>query len=112
MNIEPNILPKIVEVHCVHGASEERSNGPITAYFSSASGAAEGASNKGWYGGNAPITIRYAIVVGDKYFLLDSKKPIDIDGVIKAKKDAEYNAVLSKLTPEEFKILKDGLSKK
>lgn len=109
MNIEPNILPKIVEVHCVHNASDERSNGPITAYFSSASDAAEEANNKGWYGGNAPITIRYAIVVGDKYFILDSKKPIDIDGVNKAKKDAEYKAVLSKLTPAELAILKEHL---
>lgn len=73
--------------------------------FSASTDAASFAVGKGWWGGNADVVPQKALKVGEHIFLLQSKKPIDLDGQQKKKDDELREKTLESLSPEQRRVL-------
>ena len=102
MHQEPFISP-IWAVHC---NSSERNIGCPTGYYSSMEEAERKAKNRGWYGGNAPITEHPSICINNKtYLLANSGCSIDLDDKDKLRKEEIKANALFKLTDEEIQAL-------
>ena len=111
-------MNKIIKVYAVHQGDDDRSSGYPVWFFDDFSKAKTVAAKRGWYGGEAPITERYAICVSqqdswfteqirvecNEYYLLDNTDPIKLnegpDDILRKKQ-----AALAKLTPEDRKVL-------
>lgn len=103
-------MSKIFPVWTVHRNNDERYNGPVTDVCSTEKHALAVASGSGWYGGNAPVLKRWAVEVDSNIYLLaDGPYPIDLDGTMKAQREALKETALKKLSPEEIEAL--GLNK-
>lgn len=99
----------IKEVHCVHQDDTDVNQGQPEWAFSDADIAKMIAKGCGWYGGDAPISIRQAVVddeTGVCYIIL---KTVKINEAMGSKQEAIIDLLkkraLAKLTIEELKLL-------
>ena len=95
---------ELLIVYAVHQNDDDRNSGNPAWFFTDEAKANAVADKRGWYGGKAPVRQRYAIKVNGACYLLETKEPIDLDS---SPEDDLSNreAALSKLTPEERKLL-------
>lgn len=94
----------IITVYAVHQGDDDRSFGHPAWYFTDNSRATNVAKGRGWYGGNAPVTDKKVLKIGDTAYLLDRDTPIRLD-VGPEDYDAERKNALAKLTDYEKKLL-------
>lgn len=101
---------KIVEVWAVYTKGDDRIRGDPTDFFSAAESAGRFSSGRGWYGGDAEVEKRIAVVVDDKVaYLID--REIDIDCKQAANRKILRQQAKSKLTPEELDALLEEVGK-
>lgn len=95
---------KIIDVYVVHGEGDERSIGAPAWIFKDSAKAKLVATGRGWWGGNAHVGTRKAIVVDGKCYLLDRCGPFVLD---EGPDDrlAKKAAAIAKLTSEERDLL-------
>lgn len=102
------------KVYAVHQGDDDRSFGKAKWFFSNREDAERVAYKRGWYGGNAPITERWAISVSDDVlgftdtYLLDSVSglaPAAIEvGITPDMEKDIWNKAVEKLTPTERQL--------
>jgi hypothetical protein len=98
---------EIIDVWCVYEGGSEHDVGEPAYFFTSYVTAKAKAQGQGWYGSNAEVEARKAIVnrVDGKVYLLERGTPIDLDGKEARKREDIKHVALSKLTAEERKVL-------
>lgn len=97
----------IFKVWTVHRSNDalNRHNGPTTDVCSSKEYAEVVAHRSGCYGGNAPISERWAIKVNEDVYLLESMNPVDLDNKVAKEKKELRKSVISRLSIEELEAL-------
>lgn len=93
-------------IYKAHGdAGTDRGIGPVIGYFTSESQASLFARGKGWYGSDGGTSAAYAIQIDGKWYVLESRNPIDLD-----RNQAEADAILraetlASLTADQKRVL-------
>jgi len=95
----------LIKVWLVYTGGDDRHDGPPTHFFREHSAATCFAKGNGWYGGDASVKEGYAIVVGDKTYLID--REIDLDQQQEKRRKELRQQAIAKLSPEELAALKD-----
>ncbi len=95
---------EIVEVYAVHQGDDDRHRGHPAWFFTTRWQAEDVAKGRGYFGGDAPVSIQNAVRIGDKYFLLKMDLPLEMDIGPEDQSTIRRNA-LAKLTETEKRLL-------
>lgn len=101
--MKDNNIPSIIKIWAVHQGDNEFTNGYPYYFFLNEVDALYAAKNKGWYGGPAPVTEQWVLLIHDKMYLLQKNEPIKFG--LKTKEEEMRERALKKLTQEEKKVL-------
>lgn len=95
----------IIDVWAVHQGDDDRHSGYPEWFFTSPQEAYEVAAGRGWYGGDAPVSEKKAIVLdGETAYLLKDIEPLELNVGPDDLEERRKNA-LSKLTDIDKKVL-------
>ena len=98
---------KLITVFAAYGGGDDRGLGQsVIGYSRTLSGATAIAKGQAFYGADGTTAAKKAIETSDgKVFVIQGSGPIDLDGHEAAKKEAERQAALSRISPEDRKTL-------
>ena len=96
---------KFIDVYTAHGDGGDNSIGPVIAYCSTESIATSAAKGRAWYGGNGCVCKTSAVVIDGSVYILETRYPIDLDGIVKAQKEKLRFSGIEKLTLAEIEAL-------
>ncbi len=104
-----------IQVWGIHTRGDDRTDGPVTAWFSTKEVAKQAAYRTGWYGGDARVSEHFAIALKThypsskdtyiEYFVVSQAGPIDLDGKLKENQERIRKEALEKLTDIEKAVL-------
>lgn len=90
-----------IKIWALYQGGDDRNIGEPVEFYSSYDKAVVAAKGRGWYGGNAPIREKSAIVADGATYWLASSKPIDLDLCYFAEQERVKQAALAKLSSAE-----------
>lgn len=101
--------PEILGGFVARGDGGERGQGPIIGIYSTEVAAEEAARGKGWYGGNGLVSKCDLLKIGDDYYMLYKKFPVDLDCNLEKKKKERKKELLDNMSAFDKMVL--GLDK-
>lgn len=104
-------MAKLLKIYCVHTQGDDKRYGEPTDFFLNQLDAEIYAHGRGWYGSNAGVTSREALVCtiegAERYFLIS--KEIDIDNKRKGAINKLAIEAKNKLSIAELEALKESI---
>lgn len=98
-------MKTLIQVWLVYTRGDDRSDGEPTHFFSDHARASTFAKGNGWYGGDATVKEGFAIVAGNKTYLID--REIDLDLKQEERRKQLRESARAKLTAEELAAIQD-----
>lgn len=96
---------ELITVYAYHGDGGERGTGPVIGWCSTEDKAQIAGRHTGYYDSQGGVSTANAIKIGNDFYLLARKKPIDVDGINGKHDDILRDKTMASLTSEQKRVL-------